>query len=95
MSNPDLRICFVGDSFINGTGDSTLLGWTGRVCQFASQRGVPLTYYNLGVRRETSADIGVRWQFEVMARLPEGCDGAGWCFPLGQTIRPGSRAACG
>lgn len=75
MSNPDLRICFVGDSFVNGTGDSTLLGWTGRVCQFASQRGVPLTYYNLGVRRETSADIGVRWQFEVMARLPEGCDG--------------------
>jgi len=76
----DIRICFVGDSFVNGTGDSMLLGWTGRVCQFVGQQfvgqqGISLTYYNLGIRRETSADIGLRWQFEVLARLPDACDG--------------------
>ena len=29
----DIRICFVGDSFVNGTGDEAALGWAGRpVC---------------------------------------------------------------
>jgi lysophospholipase L1-like esterase len=31
MTN-DIRICFVGDSFVNGTGDETALGWAGRLC---------------------------------------------------------------
>ncbi|MBE9180647.1 lipase [Oculatella sp. LEGE 06141] len=82
MSHPDIRICFVGDSFVNGTGDPDCLGWTGRVCAVAaggSDRAVSqardLTYYNLGVRRETTADISRRWQSEVACRLPKGCDG--------------------
>jgi lysophospholipase L1-like esterase len=37
----DLRICFVGDSLTNGTGDPDCLGWTGRVCASAYERGYP------------------------------------------------------
>lgn len=69
------RICFVGDSFVNGTGDPGCLGWTGRICVHACKEGYDLTYYNLGVRRETSTDITARWQEEVFRRLPKGCDG--------------------
>lgn len=71
----DLRICFVGDSFVNGTGDPTSLGWAGRICAAAQQQGYEITYYNLGIRRQTSRDIAQRWQAEVSARLPAGCDG--------------------
>lgn len=35
----DICICFVGDFFINGTGDSAYLGWSGHVCAAANQRG--------------------------------------------------------
>ncbi|NEP16666.1 MAG: lipase [Leptolyngbya sp. SIO4C1] len=66
----DTRICFVGDSFVNGTGDPTYLGWVGRVCQPWPQ----LTVYNLGVRRETSLDIKQRWQQETERRWGQGCD---------------------
>lgn len=71
----DLRICFVGDSFVNGTGDPTCLGWAGRICAAAQQQGHEITYYNLGIRRQTSHDIAQRWQTEVSARLPADCDG--------------------
>lgn len=71
----DIRICFLGDSFVNGTGDETALGWTGRLCADAHARGVPVTWYNLGVRRSTSRDILRRWEAECGLRLPEGCDG--------------------
>jgi acyl-CoA thioesterase-1 len=71
----DIRICFVGDSFVNGTGDETALGWAGRLCASAAKRGVPVTYYNLGVRRNTSKDILMRWENEVAHRLPDTCDG--------------------
>jgi lysophospholipase L1-like esterase len=71
----DLRICFIGDSFVNGTGDPACLGWAGRICATAQQQGHEITYYNLGIRRQTSRDIAQRWQTEVSARLPAGCDG--------------------
>ena len=74
MGQSDLRICFVGDSFVNGTGDPECLGWAGRLCAAARRAGHDLTYYNLGVRRETSADIRARWEREVRSRLPEGAD---------------------
>lgn len=70
----DIRICFIGESFVNGVGDSTYLGWTGRVCQTATQRGFPLTYYNLGIRRETSTELAKRWMQETARRFPQGCD---------------------
>jgi acyl-CoA thioesterase I len=70
-----MRICFIGDSFVNGTGDDACLGWTGRICAHARQRGREITLYNLGVRRDTSADIAQRWQREDRARLSPEHDG--------------------
>jgi acyl-CoA thioesterase-1 len=69
-----MRICFFGDSFTNGTGDDSCLGWVGRVCADARQRGYDVTAYNLGIRRDTSTDILRRWENEAQARLPVGCD---------------------
>lgn len=71
-----VRVCFVGDSFVNGTGDPACLGWTGRVCAHASAQGHDVTYYNLGIRRETSSDIRARWRAEVDCRLPREFAGA-------------------
>lgn len=70
-----LRICFVGDSFTNGTGDSTYLGWAGRLCARAAADGHDVTYYNLGVRRATSADLVAQFELEVPPRLPATVDG--------------------
>ena len=64
-----MRICFVGESFINGTGDPQCLGWAGRICAQACYLGHDVTYYNLGVRRETSPELRQRWQQEVSYRL--------------------------
>lgn len=70
-----MRICFIGDSFVNGTGDPGGLGWVGRVAASARRRGNDLTVYNLGIRRDTSADIARRWQEETARRLPADVDG--------------------
>lgn len=71
----DVRVCFVGDSFVAGTGDTRVLGWTGRVCARAIAHGFAVTHYNLGVRRDTSADILARWRQECRRRLPASVDG--------------------
>src|SRR5690349_3659817 len=73
MKDQDLRLCFVGDSYTNGAGDPECLGWAGRLAVAARQKGYNLTYYNLGVRRETSVDIIKRWRQEVQPRFPRGC----------------------
>jgi lysophospholipase L1-like esterase len=70
-----VRVCFFGDSFVNGTGDDDCLGWVGRLCAAERHRGEDLTLYNLGVRRDTSADIRRRWRGEATARLAS--DGEG------------------
>jgi lysophospholipase L1-like esterase len=70
-----MRICFFGDSIVNGTGDPTGLGWVGRVGAAARRRGHDITIYNLGIRRDTSADVARRWQEEAARRLPAGIDG--------------------
>jgi lysophospholipase L1-like esterase len=75
MKTTDIRICFIGDSFVNGTGDPLCLGWTGRVSAAAIQQGYAVTSYNLGIRRETSADIAARWRDECARRLPAQSDG--------------------
>ncbi len=67
-----MKICFFGDSFVNGTGDDTCLGWTGRVCAAARQAGHDITYYNLGIRGNTSEDILGRWHQEASARINKG-----------------------
>lgn len=66
-----MRICFIGDSFTNGTGDGACLGWPGRIGAAARDRGHDVTVYNLGIRGNTSDDIAGRWRAEAAARLPD------------------------
>src|SRR3954468_8388553 len=70
----DLRVCFVGDSFVAGTGDPEHRGWVGRLAAATTAAGRVLTLYNLGVRRQTSEEVAARWAGECAARLPPGAD---------------------
>jgi lysophospholipase L1-like esterase len=84
----DLRACFVGDSFTAGVGDATALGWVGRCAAAAWGRGVAVTAYNLGIRRDTSADIRRRAEAEVLARLvgtPGDAQAVVLCFGVNDT----------
>lgn len=74
-SHKEIRICFIGESFVNGTGDPEFLGWTGRVCRHGESKGYAITHYNLGVRAETSRYLKQRWRSEVSYRLPPESDG--------------------
>jgi acyl-CoA thioesterase I len=69
------RICFVGDSYVAGTGDPTCLGWVGRVCAQAWSQGSMFSWYNLGIRGDTSELIAKRWRQECEARLPSAVPG--------------------
>lgn len=92
MSNPDIRICFIGDSFTAGTGDPEALGWMGRVAAAAMASGHNLTAYNLGVRRETSADILRRWQQECAPRAMPGTEmRVVFCFGANDTALDNGR----
>lgn len=71
-----MRLCCIGDSFVNGTGDDGCLGWAGRIVAAARRQGRDVTLYNLGVRGDTSADIGARWEREARARLGKIDDGS-------------------
>ncbi len=70
----DLRLLCFGDSFTAGIGDPRGQGWVGRVAAAAYAAGRPLTAYALGVRRETSVEVAVRWRFEATARLHADAD---------------------
>ena len=65
----DLRVCFVGDSYVAGVGDTAGLGWVGRLAGHAHAEGVPITAYNLGIRGDTSADVAARLPDEVSRRI--------------------------
>lgn len=67
-----VRVCFFGDSFTHGVGDQDGLGWRGRVANGLLKELPDLTAYDLGIRRDTSADILRRWEAEAQARLPPG-----------------------
>lgn len=69
---PDVRVCFFGDSFTVGVGDRTGAGWVGPVAVAAREAGHDLTVYPMGVRRDTSVDIGRRWLAEARWRLKDG-----------------------
>ncbi|MET1411192.1 GDSL-type esterase/lipase family protein [Roseibium sp. HPY-6] len=70
----DLRICFVGDSYINGTGDERCLGWIGRLCERRFAWDYRLSFYDLGIRGETTPEIRLRWKQESDVRFQEGAD---------------------
>ena len=79
----DRRVLFFGDSFVAGVGDPTGLGWVGRVVAAAHAAGRPLTAYNLGVRRDTSADVAARWQAEARVRMRAADASFGVAFGFG------------
>ena len=58
----------LGDSFVAWLGDTTGPGRVGRVATESHHRGLPLTTYNLGVRRDTSLRICTRLAREVAPR---------------------------
>jgi acyl-CoA thioesterase-1 len=67
----DVRICFFGDSFTNGTHDESYLGWPARVC---SALPLQVTHYNLGIRGNTALDIERRWSDEAARRWKPGTE---------------------
>lgn len=68
----DLRVCFVGDSFVAGVGDPEHLGWAGRLAAGSARGGLRLTSYVLGVRLQTTAEVADRWAAECGPRLSGG-----------------------
>ncbi|MGM7697514.1 GDSL-type esterase/lipase family protein [Microbacterium sp. A84] len=74
FEGPDIRACFFGDSFVAGVGDSSGLGWVGRVTAAARSAGRRLTSYNLGVRRETSVQVASRIRSEGPPRWADAED---------------------
>jgi acyl-CoA thioesterase-1 len=70
----DLRVLFFGDSLVAGVGDPAGKGWVGRVVAASYEEGLALTAYNLGVRGETSQQVGARWRAEALPRLLPGTD---------------------
>ncbi|CAM5496814.1 MULTISPECIES: GDSL-type esterase/lipase family protein [Streptomyces] len=67
----DIRICFIGDSFVQGVGDPEYRGWVGRVLETG---GGDITAFNLGIRRNTSEDVVSRCWQEVLPRMLPGAD---------------------
>lgn len=89
----DTRLFFIGDSFVNGTGDAEALGWVARVCAATQATGARLTFYNLGIRGDTTTLIAQRWQQEVRPRLAPGAP-VGFIFSFGANdvdLRDGQR----
>lgn len=75
MTVRPIRLCVFGDSFVAGVGDPTHRGWVGRVAEYVlGELSIDLTVYNLGVRRDTSSDVGERWHREALARFSDECD---------------------
>jgi len=65
-----MRICFFGESYVNGTGDPSYQGWVGRLCARARAAGKDITAYNCGIRGATSTLIRATWHAEAKVRLP-------------------------
>jgi acyl-CoA thioesterase I len=63
-----MRICFIGDSFVSGAYDDECMGWVGRISASARHRKHDVSPYNLGVRGETSIQIARRWRAEAEVR---------------------------
>lgn len=70
----DRRVFLLGDSYVVGVGDPEHCGWTGRIAERSDRDGLPVTVYNLGVRRDTSEDIRRRWAGEVAVRRVAGSE---------------------
>jgi acyl-CoA thioesterase I len=67
----DMRLLFIGDSIVAGSGDDECRGWVGRVGTATRRAGVDLTPYNLGIGGDTAGDVLARWEEEVTRRLSD------------------------
>jgi lysophospholipase L1-like esterase len=65
----DMRLIFIGDSIVAGSGDDECRGWIGRVGSATRRAGVDHTPYNLGIGGDTAGDVLARWEQEVTRRL--------------------------
>jgi acyl-CoA thioesterase-1 len=65
----DMRLIFIGDSIVAGSGDDECRGWVRRVGSASRRAGVDHTPYNLGIGGDTTADVLARWEHEVTRRL--------------------------
>ena len=65
----DMRLLFIGDSIVAGSGDDECRGWVGRVGSATRRAGVDHTPYNLGIGGDTAGDVLARWEQEVTRRL--------------------------
>lgn len=70
----DMRLIFIGDSIVAGSGDDERRGWVGRVSTATRRAGVDLTPYNLGIGGSTAGDVRARWRDEVTRRLSDEID---------------------
>ncbi len=70
MAVRDLGIAFVGDSYVNGSGDPECLGWIGRLCQRRFAEPPRLWFYDLGIPGELTDSLRDRWAGEVKRRYP-------------------------
>jgi lysophospholipase L1-like esterase len=64
-----MRLIFIGDSIVAGTGDPECRGWAGRVGAASVRAGIELTAYNLGIGGDTSEGVLARWRDEVGRRV--------------------------
>lgn len=64
------RVCFFGDSLVNGVRDGEKGGWPMRLGRrLMSDAGREITIYNLGIRAETTTALKDRWQREAESRM--------------------------
>ncbi len=84
-------VCFLGDSIVQGIGDTLALGWVGRLAQASyaldPARATALTLCNLGLRGDSSLRVAARWQEETARRQRPGQDLA-FVFSFGAADRP-------
>src|SRR4051812_6991414 len=71
-----MRLMFIGDSIVAGTGDPECRGWAGRVGAASFRAGIELTTYNLGIGGDTSEGVLARWRDEVGRRVNPEIDNA-------------------
>ena len=82
---------FFGDSVTLGVNDAPEGGWVARLAKKAAEAGLclpPDTFYNMGVRKNSSRMILDRWEAEFKARVIDGVPScllfasAPWTWPL-------------
>jgi len=87
-----MRICFFGDSYVNGVGDPSYQGWVGRLCAIARVQGRDITAYNCGIRGATSDIIRKTWRAEADARLAgQTSEAVIFCFGANDSFRENGR----